>query len=245
MFDITDEVMAGMRERELEINYRENLESKLKSSLAAAAIGHEINTPLSTLLLQSRQSQKKGSATPEELDVIAREAQHVLRIIEKMKVLMRNVQTEHHPVNLREVVDSALLQVKRPLQEQDIALNLRVTSGESFMITGDDAQIQIAITNLLRNAIEAITEKDRDQPREILVELSRVGDDIRLAIGDSGPGWTGAEQEELPLRTTKESGTGIGLYIVRTTARNHGARRAFGTSPLGGAEVNLTFPASA
>jgi PAS domain S-box-containing protein len=243
MIDVTEKVMATQREREIEQVYRENLESKLKSSLAAAAIGHEINTPLSTLLLQSRQSQKKGSATPEELDVIAREAQHVLRIIEKMKVLMRNVQTEHHPVNLREVVDSALLQVKRPLQEQDIALNLRVTSGKSFMITGDDAQIQIAITNLLRNAIEAIAENDGDQPREILVELGHDLGEVRLVIGDSGPGWTGAEQEELPLSTTKESGTGIGLYIVRTTARNHRARLEFGTSPLGGAEVTLAFPA--
>ncbi len=142
MFDITDEVMAKQRERDLEQMHRKNLESKLKSSLAAAAIGHEINTPLSTLLLQSKQSLKQGFATREELSLMAIEAEHVLRIIEKMKVLMRNVQTEHFPVNLREVIDSALLQVKRALAKQDVDVILRESDSRHFMVPGDDAQIQ-------------------------------------------------------------------------------------------------------
>ncbi|MGA1530292.1 MAG: PAS domain-containing sensor histidine kinase [Kiritimatiellia bacterium] len=245
MFDITDETMTAERERQLEIAHRENLESKLKSSLTAAAIGHEINTPLSTLLLQSKQSLKQGFATSEELNLMALEAERVLRIIEKMKVLMRNVQTEHFPVNLREVLDSSLLQVKRDLISHDIHVAVR-TKPElaNFTVPGDDAQIQLALTNILRNAVEAIVEDEEDRPREILVELQHVQESVRITIGDSGPGWSGAQLEELPLNTTKEGGTGIGLYIIRTTVHNHHAHLAFGESPLGGAEISITFPAS-
>ncbi len=243
MFDITDETMTAERERQLEIAHRENLESKLKSSLTAAAIGHEINTPLSTLLLQSKQSLKQGFATSEELNLMALEAERVLRIIEKMKVLMRNVQTEHFPVNLREVLDSSLLQVKRDLISHDIHVAVR-TKPElaNFTVPGDDAQIQLALTNILRNAVEAIVEDEEDRPREILVELQHVQESVRITIGDSGPGWSGAQLEELPLNTTKEGGTGIGLYIIRTTVHNHHAHLAFGESPLGGAEISITFP---
>lgn len=242
-FDITDEVMASQREREMEQAYREKLESKLKSSLVAAAIGHEINTPLSTLLLQENQSLSKGCATADELQVMARETRQVLRIIEKMKVLMRNVQTDHVPVNLRGIIDSALLQVKRSLQSHDILVQSSYSAGDHLTVAGDDAQIQLAIVNILRNAIEAVAENPPDRPREIQIELKRHNRHVRLSIGDSGRGFAGVTPDELLLNTTKETGTGIGLYIVQTMAQNHHAELTFGQSCLGGAEVTLLFPA--
>ena len=108
-------------------------------------------------------------------------------------------------------------------------------------IEGDDAQLQLAVVNLLRNAVEAITESGADT-KEIRVALDVRGKEAELVIGDSGPGWTGAELEKLPLATTKKEGTGIGLYVVRTAVQNHGGTIEFGKSPLGGAEVRLRFP---
>jgi two-component system nitrogen regulation sensor histidine kinase NtrY len=106
---------------------------------------------------------------------------------------------------------------------------------------GDDAQLQLAITNILRNSVEAIDETDPPE-RAIEVELSAKANEVELTIGDSGPGWSGAEQSEVPLTSTKKDGTGIGLYVVRTAVQNHGGKIEFGRSPLGGAEVRLTFP---
>lgn len=243
MSDITDEVMAAQRERDLETSHRRNLESKLKSSLAAAAIGHEINTPLSTLLLQTKQAIKSGRANLDELNIIAGEAQQVLRIIDKMKVLMRNVQTEHHAVHLREVIDSSLIQVKRLLENNETHVVVRADPRGRFVIAGDDAQIQLALTNILRNAIEAMNGNKPDTAREIIVELTENEHEVRVVVGDSGPGWPGPGHEEWTLHTTKEKGTGIGLYIVRTTIQNHHAKISFGASALGGAEIALIFPA--
>ena len=63
-----------------------------------------------------------------------------------------------------------------------------------------------------------------------------------MIIGDSGPGWSGAELAKTPLSTTKKGGTGIGLYVVRTAMENHRGELAFGKSSLGGAEVKMIFP---
>jgi signal transduction histidine kinase len=104
-----------------------------------------------------------------------------------------------------------------------------------------DARGALAITNILRNAAEAIDESAADR-REISVRLAQRKGQVEISIGDSVPGWSGAEQMDTPLTTTKKGGTGIGLYVVRTAMENHRGEIRFGTSVLGGAEVKMIFP---
>ena len=79
----------------------------------------------------------------------------------------------------------------------------------------------------------------------IAVSLRRRKRSAVLTIGDSGPGWSGAERDGPLLATTKPSGSGLGLYVVRTVVRNHRAKIAFRDSALGGAELRLWFPREA
>jgi nitrogen fixation/metabolism regulation signal transduction histidine kinase len=92
--------------------------------------------------------------------------------------------------------------------------------------------------------VEAIDEVAADR-RDLVVELTEQGDDVVLAIGDSGPGWSGVEWAETPLTTTKHGGTGVGLFVVRTAVENHGGRLSCGRSSLGGAEVRMFLPSAA
>jgi len=238
--DITEEKEAAAREKLLEAQHRRDLETKLKTSLQAAAVAHEINQPLSAILLQSKMALQEESEALKALRVVAEEAQRVVVTIDKMKTLMRNVQTEHEPVDLANLVRSALLYNKGLLARQEISVQ-QTGLDNPLQIMGDDAQLQLAITNILRNSAEAIAESNPAR-REIAVELSARGDEVELTIGDSGPGWTGAEMSDTPLNSTKKSGTGIGLYVVRTAVQNHNGKIEFGRSPLGGAEVRLRFP---
>jgi PAS domain S-box-containing protein len=239
-FDITEEIEAATREKELDLRHRRDLEAKLKTSLEAATVAHEINQPLSAILLQSKMALQEESEAREALRIVAEEAQRVVVTIDKMKTLMRNVQTEHEPVNLANLVRSALLYNKGLLAREEIRVQ---ESGldSLFQIMGDDAQLQLAITNILRNAAEAIDESAAKR-REISIDLSGNKDEVILTIGDSGPGWSGAELAKIPLSTTKKGGTGIGLYVVRTAMENHRGELAFGRSALGGAEVKMIFP---
>jgi PAS domain S-box-containing protein len=237
-----DELAAARRrEKEIEQEMRETLEKKLKTSLNAAAVAHEINQPLSRILLRTQMELENSTGREREtLTLLIEDAQRVVTIIDKMRVLLRNVETPHHPLDLSEVAESALLQVKTIMRRDDIDVHLR-TPETPVRIPGDDVQLQIALTNLLQNAAQAIAAAGSTR-REIEVEVRAHPDSAELIVGDSGPGWPGGTIDEMLLRTSKPDGTGIGLYIVKTTIDHHHGKIQVGRSKLGGTEFRLTFP---
>jgi signal transduction histidine kinase len=101
-----------------------------------------------------------------------------------------------------------------------------------------------AFSNLLRNAVEAST--GGAQPPRILIqsEVDRVQRVSRISVNDNGPGIAPALRERVfrPFFTSKRSGTGLGLALVQKIIVFHNGRVAIGTSPLGGASLNITLP---
>ncbi len=226
------------------------LEDKLKSSLQAAAVAHEINLPLSTLLLNSKlllhqQEAPLPTNLNEHLQAIASNADEVVTTIEKMRSLLRNVQTHHRRLNLANVVRSALLYAGPSLKAADITVQ-REGLEASLAVLGDAAQIQIAVVNLLRNAIEALetAAPSAANPATIAVRLQSEGDTVVLSVADNGPGFQAPQTALTPLETSKAHGSGLGLFVVQTTMENHRGSLAIGRSSLGGAEVRLIFPAA-
>ncbi len=226
------------------------LEDKLKSSLQAAAVAHEINLPLSTLLLNSKllldqQETPLPTNLNEHLQAIASNADEVVTTIEKMRSLLRNVQTHHRRLNLANVARSALLYAGPSLKAADITVQ-REGLEASLAVLGDAAQIQIAVVNLLRNAIEALetAAPSAANPATIAVRLQSEGDTVVLSVADNGPGFQAPQTALTPLETSKAHGSGLGLFVVQTTMENHRGSLAIGRSSLGGAEVRLIFPAA-
>jgi signal transduction histidine kinase len=109
-------------------------------------------------------------------------------------------------------------------------------------IAGDAEQIQIALNNLLRNAVEALAAQRTRRPRKIAVEIRNQRGATHIVIGDSGPGLTEKESRRLLLQSTKPEGSGLGLFLAATAAENHGGRLEIDHSHLGGAEFRLIFP---
>lgn len=240
--------LAALREaeRKKEQQTRENLEAKLRTSLTAAAAAHEINQPLGRILLTSQLVREYVDKTPGGdshiafyLRSLTSEAEHVVATIERMKSLMRNTGTERAPLDLRDLVDSAVLYAGSFAR----AVNARITfhrPARRAVVLADADQLQIALNNLLRNAIEAVAECPARR-RDIRVEVRHSDTAIQLIVGDSGPGFPpGAASDQLP-ESNKRGGTGLGLIIVRTAAENNGARIETGVSPLGGAEVRIVL----
>ncbi|MFM7087847.1 MAG: PAS domain-containing protein, partial [Cyanobium sp.] len=285
---------ARERERQLEEQQRLRLEQKLRTSLTAAAVAHEINQPLSALLLQAKLAQARLAAIPAAGDSppapqpaphsgdgirprstaagpdaggdhaaegngaaggrgaaaelatllasLVRDAERVVQVIGKMRNLLRNVQTEPQPVDLATVVESALLFRRPRLQALGVVLHCRGLE-HPCPISGDADQLQVAVSNLLRNALEALETVPAGN-RSLEVALEPQGQRVLLRIGDSGGGFEAGVLADLPLATTKPDGTGLGLYVVQTTVDNHGGTLGFGRSPLGGALVELVLPAA-
>ncbi len=246
---------ARERERRLEEQQRLRLEQKLRTSLTAAAVAHEINQPLSTILLhcrlmQARLGQGGAAAEPAGEGVTAfvaelvHEAERVVTVSEKMRSLLRSVQASRRPVDLAAIADGALLYLAPQLAAAAVACH-REGLDLPCWIAGDPDQLQVAVSNLLRNAVEALTQVD--QPRRIRLTLrspASAADPVELEIADSGPGLPAGVIEALPLTSTKPDGSGIGLYVVQATVASHGGSMAVDRADLGGAAVRLRFPAA-
>ena len=186
------------------LRQEERLEAKLRSSLHAAAVAHEINLPLSTLLLNTRllleqAGDQAQGVERERLEAMGVEAQRVVTTIEKMRTLLRNVQTEHQPLDLTDVTRSALLQTRSAQRKAGVALTRDSSLDTPVEVQGDPTQIQIAIVNLLRNALEALgTRPSSDSVPQIAVSLERSEGVVDLIVDDNGPGFPAGQTAIAP-----------------------------------------------
>ncbi len=249
--------LAGVmqREKQQEQRQRQDLERRLRSSLSAAAVVHEIKQPLSTILLNCQlavqtldQLEQHGGSPADDarlghtLRQLTINANRVVDTMERMRMLLRNVETNHQPVDLAATVDSSLLFLKTELRQQGTLLRVEGLDNPSW-VRGDASQLQMAINNLIRNALEAMQSQGRSQAvDQLAVTLRQQGDQAVLTIADSGPGFPPGASE-LPLTSTKLEGSGLGLFVVRTTLEHHNGQLKIGRSrELGGAEVQLLLP---
>ena len=239
-----ESLIATIGERDLA------LQQKLRTSLTAATIAHEINLPLSTIRMRCQQADQalrsgpiSQNAVQELVQALQAESQQVSRVIEKMRMLLRNVPTTLVPTQLGVVVNGAISQVKRQLREQQV--QLRVTGLDEtgcLNLQADAVQLQMALGNLIRNGIEAVAAQPPAQ-RQMLVSLRREQDQLLLGVADSGPGFAGDPEADTLLRSSKPTGSGLGLFVVRTTLTNHHGRLQIGRSTaLGGAEIWMKLP---
>jgi len=230
---------SQQREAVIQAEARQTLERKLKSSLAASAIAHEISQPLSRILLASNMATAKGSSDDATLRQIADDAEQVVTTIDKMSVLLRSVQTSHTAVDLKQVVLSSIHQVSHVQHEHQVEIATCMPDAPC-PVRGDAVQLQLMVANLLRNGIEAVATGSSVKRIEVIVVTD--GDHVRLSVTDSGPGWPGGGLEERLLTTSKQKGMGIGLHVVATTVENHGGSVSVSNAPPGGACFVVTLP---
>jgi signal transduction histidine kinase len=105
---------------------------------------------------------------------------------------------------------------------------------------GDAGLLTLALTHLLRNAVEATAAAGRTEPPE--VHVSEDGDEVRVAVRDRGPGFrtTNANLLIKLMHSTKPGHAGVGLLTVERIARLHGGTLRF-ESPGEGAVVTLVL----
>jgi len=112
-------------------------------------------------------------------------------------------------------------------------------------VTGDGVQLQQVVLNLVRNGIEAMSE--RASGDFIQVETYRSGTGfIEIAVSDCGPGISEAVEAHLfePFYTTKHQGMGLGLSICQSIIAAHGGEMSYRGNAMGGATfvVRLADP---
>lgn len=210
----------------------------------ARRIAHEIKNPLTPIQLSAERIKRKfrrqldeenADALEQLTDVISRQAADLRRIVDEFSKFARMPEPDRQPECLRDLLRSAVLLQQSGQPDVRFASDI---SHDPMMADLDATMITQALTNLIKNAGEAIESLERAgapagyQP-EIRVESHSDGEWAELRICDNGIGLP-EDRARLfePYVTTRDEGTGLGLPIVRKIIEEHG-----GTLTLEDAEV--------
>ncbi len=197
-----------------------------------AAIAHELNQPLTALMLYLQAIVRKTTPpgdepprplTPELLEVLKKalhEAERAGGIIQRMRQSVERREPERQPVDLNALIDEALdltclghdiegLEIIRHLDENLPRVDV------------DPIPISQVLVNLIRNAMEAVRKAERSQIR---LTSWFDPDHVSVSVADSGSGIPPEALANLfkAFSSTKRSGLGLGLMISRSIAQNHG-----------------------
>ncbi len=199
----------------------------------ARRIAHEIKNPLTPIRLSAERLKRKfaplageeAAALEQYTDVIVRQTNDLRRIVDEFSRFARMPEPERRRHDLARLVRDAVT-----LQESGqpgVRIVSEIPAGE-VLAEVDDTMIGQALTNLIKNAGEAIEAKrengiDDGQEPEIRVKMAVEGDEAVITIADNGIGLP-EDRARLfePYVTTRAGGTGLGLPIVRKIIEEHG-----------------------
>jgi PAS domain S-box-containing protein len=226
-----------------------NLESERLNALTllAAGVAHEIGNPLNSLdihlQLLGRKLRKLTPADREPLEenlATARgEIQRLDMILKQFLHAVRPTTPHRERQDLHALLHETLRLLEPELAARKIAVQLDLAEGLPPAVI-DPGQFQQVFYNLLRNAYQAI----RGDEGRILIRTRASNYEYVISIEDNG---TGISPEHMgaifePYRTTKSSGSGLGLLIVRRIIREHGGDIAIESEENQGTRVLIHLP---
>lgn len=208
-------------------------------------VAHEMRTPL-TVLEGQVEGLIDGVFTPdaETLAQLTTELRRLRRLADDLAQLSRaeeqGVHLEIAPVDVGIVAQAATTRLRS--QYQDAGVALHAAASEGLVVPGDADRLAQVITNLLGNALRATPAGG-----SVAVTGDRVGDEVVVAVTDTGVGLDPADQErifERFYRVAAGDGTGIGLTIARAIVAAHGGSiTATSPGPGRGTTVTMRLPA--
>lgn len=230
-------------QRALEIRLGES-EKMAAIGRLAAGVAHELGSPLSVVDGKAQRLLRKPdmlAADQESLNGIRQAVKRMETIVRQLMDLGRNSGLQRRRCRVDQLAHAAVAQLKPEFDASHVSLELcaRVACGGTIMV--DPLRIEQALTNVLRNALQATPGG------HVRFGWDVAGDDeVVFSVEDDGPGIPDDMLPRLfePFFTTKPvgQGTGLGLALAHASAREHGGRVEIASAPLGGAMVRLILP---
>ncbi|MGV8995958.1 MAG: ATP-binding protein [Parvibaculaceae bacterium] len=230
----------------------------------ARRIAHEIKNPLTPIQLSAERLRRKYSkeilTDPEVFlqctETIIRQVGDIGRMVDEFSSFARMPEAVIKSIELSEIIRQAAFLQRIGHPEIEYILDLPLTS---VWLECDGRLLSQALTNILKNAAEAIRGHDTEEENKgdaksgdagrILVQLTEEPESIIIEVRDTGCGLPQANRTRLtePYITTRTKGTGLGLAIVNKVMEDHGGTLELEDAPEtdeweSGALVRLTFP---
>ena len=223
----------------------------------ARRIAHEIKNPLTPIQLSAERLRRRyRSQVVDDVEVfdrctetIIRQVGDIGRMVDEFSSFARMPAPRFTAVDPAELLREAVFAQR--VAEADIGVEL-IEPLPKVVLHADRPMIGQALTNILKNAGEAVAARRAIAPHEgdgerpgVSARLAVDDETVTFIIEDDGPGLPAKDRDRLtePYVTTREKGTGLGLAVVKRICEEHGGElKLADAETLTGARVCLIFP---
>lgn len=233
------------RTRELHETQDQLVVSEKLASLGkmAAGVAHEINNPLTSILLNAHlllENPGRDAQERETLNLIAEETTRCAAIVRGLLDFARQSPSRSTPTDINDVIDRTLLLLEKQASVRNIQI-ARSSDPSLPEIRVDKNKIQQVFSNLAINACEAMPQGGT---LTVASRLSRDGTQVEILFTDTGVGIAKENMSRLfdPFFTTKSFGTGLGLAVSYGIIRQRGGTILVRSKPGQGATFTVCIP---
>jgi signal transduction histidine kinase len=215
-------------------------------TLLAAGVAHEIGNPLNSLHIhlqlmeRSVQNLHDGAKTDlqQSIDVARSEVNRLDSIVTQFLRAIRPSRPQLRPENINAIVEEAVRFFAPEIQDRDIVVEQELRS-DLPLLQLDRNQMKQAFYNVIKNSLEAMKRHGT-----LRIRTDRDDTHVLITFVDTGGGMSAESLSRVfePYFTTKTSGTGLGLLIVRRIVREHGGELSLESSQDKGLTLTIRLP---
>lgn len=205
-----------------------------------AALAHQIRTPLHVIQSTVEFLQEQlppGSPSAASFDMLSRNIELIKNLSNALSGFTHYKVHGFAPGELNKLVDQVCLFIKMLCEKQGI--RIKKSLGDLPLVRLDGDFLTGALYNLMANAVEAMPKGG-----DLDVSTERRPEGVVLTVSDTGGGIdeTLLDQIGRPFFTTKSTGTGLGLFVVRQILDQHKASLRIESQKGKGTRMTVTFP---
>lgn len=210
----------------------------------AAGIAHEINNPLMPIRMNLEMMQEdienNTPITERDIEETLHSVNRISRIVERLQQFTRGRGEdvpEMEALNLSDVIESILSLSNTFIRHSGV--NIKTNLSPNAIIYGNRDQLEQVFLNITLNA-QAAMEKGGD----LTIEVARIDDNCVIRISDTGHGIAEDKREKIfePFFSTKETGSGLGLFISHNIVHNHSGQIEVESEVGKGTTFIITLP---
>ncbi len=214
-----------------------------------ADIAHELRTPLSVMQINlEAMADELLPSSPEEMDRLHLEVLRLSRLVEDLRLLSLadagTLQMRHDRLDANALVENAVQRMKSQAEARSVILEASIAN-KPAPITGDEDKLQQVLANLIANALRFTPSGKR-----VMVSTQVNRRQVMLRVADEGPGIDPADLPDLferfykgdRSRSRNESGSGLGLSIVKQLVELHGGKVQADLPESGGLAITIWLP---
>lgn len=238
-----------------DVSERKNLEFAHLSRInmmgqMAMSLAHELSQPLAAITNYLKGATRRlnegvvdNAKLSEAMDAASQQAERAATIIKDLRNFVRRGEFQLAAHDLNKIIKESMAYLDNETQQYGVKIDLELATNLPTIFV-DKLQLEQAIINIVKNAIEAVRDCDKQRKRILVETLAITNSHFTIRISDRGPGLSAAAKDNIfkPFFTTKKHGIGLGLAICANIIEAHGGHISHTTNDGQGTVFTIDIP---